>query len=246
MPVDDDVFTSWRSWEGVPSALAAARDGVDALLRDRGLRRTTPALTVESLLRGAQASARLDGSAADLDALRDGTADDLALATARLNGELLSLVPVVRRSPVQAIARMHALAAGGLVAADDVGRPRAEPGVAADLQQLARALAATSGEPAIAVAAIAHAELCRLAPFGSRNEAVGRALERLVLVERGVDPTSMLVIEAGHAVREHEYRRALEGWASGGPAGRREWLLHTARAISSAVEASPLRDDDAS
>ena len=28
--------------EGVPSALAAARDGIDAVLRDRGLRRTAP------------------------------------------------------------------------------------------------------------------------------------------------------------------------------------------------------------
>ena len=43
--------------EGVPSALASARDGIDAMLRDRGLRRTAPDVTGESLLRGAHASA---------------------------------------------------------------------------------------------------------------------------------------------------------------------------------------------
>ena len=48
--------------EGVPSAYAAARDGIDVMLRDRGLRRTSPETTAESLLRGAQASAALEGS----------------------------------------------------------------------------------------------------------------------------------------------------------------------------------------
>ncbi len=42
--------------------MTSTRDGIDALLRDRGLRRTTPDLTAESLLRGAHASAVLEGS----------------------------------------------------------------------------------------------------------------------------------------------------------------------------------------
>ena len=54
---------SWLvSLEGVPSAFAATRDGIDALLRDRGLRRTSPEQTATSLLRGAHASAVLEGS----------------------------------------------------------------------------------------------------------------------------------------------------------------------------------------
>jgi hypothetical protein len=48
--------------EGVGSGFAATRDGIDTMLRDRGLRRTSPELTGESLLRGAQASAVLAGS----------------------------------------------------------------------------------------------------------------------------------------------------------------------------------------
>lgn len=89
----DEVFASWGSWEGVPSAVAAARDGVDALLRDRGLRRTTPELTAESLLRGAHASA-------EVEAPGEGVAE-MVEAAARLNAALLSQVPVIRRSPLQ-------------------------------------------------------------------------------------------------------------------------------------------------
>ena len=57
-----DPFLPAASLEGVPSAFAATRDGIDALLRDRGLRRTTPEDTARSLLLGAVATARLEGS----------------------------------------------------------------------------------------------------------------------------------------------------------------------------------------
>ena len=56
--------------EGVASAFAATRDGIDTMLRDRGLRSTSPDLTGESLMRGAHASAVLDGSASTLDEVR--------------------------------------------------------------------------------------------------------------------------------------------------------------------------------
>ena len=52
--------------------MAATRDGIDALLRDRGLRRTAPELTGESLLRGAHASAVLEGSDSSLEEIRAG------------------------------------------------------------------------------------------------------------------------------------------------------------------------------
>ncbi|MGH3349007.1 MAG: cell filamentation protein Fic, partial [Nocardioides sp.] len=93
--------------EGVPSALAAARDGIDAVLRDRGLRRTAPDVTGESLLRGAHASAVLEGSGSTLDEVRDGAGDEVAAASVRLSAEMLSLAPVLRRSPLQALARLH-------------------------------------------------------------------------------------------------------------------------------------------
>lgn len=239
MPGLADNLARDAALEGVPSALAAARDGIDALLRDRGLRRTTPELTVESLLRGAVASAQLEGSDATTEDVRAGRGGPAATGAARLNAQLLSLVPVVRRAPLQALARMHALAATE-AAPDTTGRPRDEPGLARRLQELAAMLTAPGQAPALAVAAVAHAEVATLAPFESSNGIVARALERLLLVARGIDPTSLTVPEAGHRADDAGYREALSGYSAGGLDGRRRWLLHAARAVTAGAAASPL------
>ncbi len=240
MPTVAEV-ESWCALEGVPSALVAARDAVDARLRDRGLRRTTPELTAESLLLGAAASADLAGSTSGLNTLRDGAGDPLATAAARVNAELLALLPVVSRSPLQAMARLHTLAAAGLVDDDLLGRPRPMDGVAVRLQALAALLTATTSAPAIAVAGVAHGEVMALEPFEVANGLVARALERLILVGRGVDPTSMVVPEIGHLSLEVSYRSALSAYAEGEIVGRRVWLMHVAAAVTHGVEASPLR-----
>jgi hypothetical protein len=239
--LDVEEVESWAALEGVPSAMAAARDAVDVLLADRGLRRTTPELTADSLLRGAAASATLEGSSTRLEQLRTGDADPVAMAAARVNAGLLALVPVVQRSPLQVLARLHTLAATGLTDPASLGRPRSEAGVASGLQALSALLLARTSAPAIAVAGVAHAEIMSLAPFGVANGLVARALERLLLVARGVDPTSMLVPEAGHLTLEPSYRAALVAYADKTPAGRRTWLLHVAAAVSGGVEASPVR-----
>ncbi|MGH3446896.1 MAG: oxidoreductase [Nocardioidaceae bacterium] len=235
-----DWFARQALLEGVPSAVAAARDGVDALLQDRGLRRTTPELTAESLLRGAAASAELEGSESTLEDLRDGGGDLLAMGAARLSAELLSLVPVITRSPLQALARMHTLAATGLVEPDLLGRPSAGEGVAGQLQQLSQRLVAPTEAPAVAVATIAHAEMATLVPFEGANGLVARGLERLILVSRGVDPTSMTVPEAGHLSMSAGYRAGLEAYASGSWEGRRTWLTHATSAVAAGATMSPL------
>ncbi len=230
--------------------LAAARDSVDVLLRDRGLRRTTAALTSESLLKGAAASALLEADSPTTDPasyaeavqqLRTGQAAPTAAAAARLNASLLALVPVVRRSPLQALARMHTLAAPADVPAESRGRPRLQVGVAQRLQELSTRLVATTQAPAVAVAALAHAELKTIAPFEGANGLVARALERLILVARGVDPTSMTVPEAGHLALADSYRSALAAYAVGDAAGRHAWLAHASAALPAGVAASPLR-----
>ena len=218
--------------EGVPSAYAAARDGIDVLLRDRGLRRTTPELTAESLLRGAVASATLAGSTASEDEIRDGSGDAVASAAVRLSTELLSLVPTLKTSPLQVFARLHVLAGGE-------GRP-ATPGGAARLQELARTLAATSA-PALLVAAIVHAEIATAEPFGSGDGLVARAAERLVLAARGVDEKSLTVPEAGHLALRAAYESNVRGYATGGPSGVHAWLLYAAEAYAKGAELSPLR-----
>lgn len=240
----EDFFAAAGALEGVPSALAAARDGVDALLRDRGLRRTTPAVTSESLLRGAVASAQLAGSTSTLDEARRGSGDAIASAAVRLYAGLLALVPVVARSPLQALARLHTLAAAGTVPPDELGRPRPNERSAATLRRLSDRLLVQTTAPAIAVAGLAHAEVSSAAPFGSANDLVARALERLLLVSRGIDPASATVPEVGHLEAGRHYAVALAGYASGTAAGYRSWLLHVADAVARGAAHSPLVESD--
>lgn len=238
----DDPLAAVAEAQGVPSALAAARDGIDARLRDRGRRRTVPGVTAESLLRGAAASASLAGSGCRLDDLRAGRADAIAAGCLRLSVGLLALLPVWRASPLQALARMHTLTSGDDVPAESRGRP-ATPAGAARLRDLARVLTRPTSAPALAVAAIVHAELATAEPFGSADAVVARAAERLVLVDRGVDPASVTVPEAGHAADPEAYGDGLRAYAAGGPAGVTAWLLHAAQAYTRGAQAAPLGPD---
>jgi hypothetical protein len=239
-PRDPDPLAALANLEGVGSAMAATRDGIDAVLRDRGLRRTTPDMTAESLLRGAHASATLAGSTSTLDEVRAGSGDAVAAAAVRVSTELLSLVPVLAHSPQRVVARIHTLAAKGTVDDADLGRPR--PGVdTARLAALGRLLASRSSSPALVMAAVVHAELCALGVFGSHNDIVARATERLVLVARGVDPTSLTVPEAGHLALQPQYESNLVGYAEGGRRGVHSWLLYAAEAYAAGAEASPVR-----
>jgi hypothetical protein len=234
-----ELLTRLLALEGVPSALASARDGIDAMLRDRGLRRTTPETTAESLLRGAHASAVLEGSSSSLDDLRAGTGDDVAAASVRLSAQLLSQVPVVTRSPLQAFARLHTLAGAGSVPDEALGRPR-DADAAARLRDLGPVV--TADAPALLVAAVVHAELLAAEPFASHNGLVARAAERLVLVARGLDEKSLVVPEAGHLALRPAYEARWRGWRDGGRAGQHAWVLHAADAYVAAAEASPLHD----
>jgi hypothetical protein len=236
---DPDLLTRLQSLEGVPSALAAARDGIDAVLRDRGLRRTSPETTAESLLRGAHASAVLEGSSATLEQVREGTGDEVSAAAVRLSTELLSLAPVLRRSPLQALARLHTVAAAGTVADDRLGRPR-DAEAAELLRTVAGMLAADA--PALVVAAVVHGQLLAAAPFASHNGLVARATERLVLVARGVDEKSLIVPEAGHLALRAAYDGNAAALREGGQQGVHRWLLYCAEAFAAGAEASPVRN----
>ena len=218
--------------------MAAARDGIDVLLRDRGLRQSPPELTAESLLLGAHASAVLEGSGSDLEAMRAGSGDEVAQAALRVSAEVLSQVPVLGKAPLQAFARLHTLAGKGV---DDaaLGRPR-DAASSARLTDLARLLVAPTEAPALVVAAVVHAELATLAPFESHNGIVARAAERLLLVARGVDPKSLVVPEAGHLRLRREYESNLRGYRDGGQAGVHAWLLYAAEGYAAGAEASPV------
>lgn len=239
MPESDPL--AWLSGvEGVPSAFAATRDGIDVLLRDRGMRQTTADQTGESLLRGAHASAVLEGSQSSLDEVRAGDADDIALAAVRISTELLGLAPMLATSPLQVFARLHSLAAVASLPTEDLGRP-ASPEAADRLNTLARTLKETQA-PALMVAALAHAELATVGAFASHNGIVARAVERLIIAARGVDPFSVTVPEAGHLSVRDEYESNLRGYRSGGQAGLKAWLLYAAEAYALGAERSPVRE----
>jgi hypothetical protein len=236
-----DPLARLSALEGVASARAATRDGIDAMLRDRGLRRTSPELTAESLLRGAHASAVLEGSGSSLEQVREDGGDPVARAALRLSTELLAQLPVLSRAPLQAVARLHTLAGRGEVDSGDLGRPRG-PEQASRLQDLGRLLTTPTTAPALVLAAVVHAEVATVAPFASHNGLVARALERLVLVSRGVDEKSLVVPEAGHLALRREYESNLRGYREGGPAGVHSWLLYAAHAYAAGAAAGPLAD----
>ncbi|UYM03362.1 Fic family protein [Solicola gregarius] len=240
MPTDD--FASASRLEGVPSAFAATRDGIDSLLRDRGLRRSSPDTTAESLLRGAAATAALEGSTYDVEALRAGEGDAVTLAAVRLSTELLGLVPVWERAPLQALARLHALVAAGRVDAADLGRP-VHPAGAQRLHALAQQVVRPTEAPGLVVAALVHAEVAAAGAFCSDNPIVARAAERLVLVARGVDPASVTVPESGHAQAQGAYESARSAYEGGGQVGRQQWLLYAAEAFARGAEATPLENN---
>ena len=236
----DDPLTRLVSLEGVPSAFAAARDGIDVVLRDRGLRRTSPETTAESLLRGAHASAALEGSDSSLAEVRSGSGDAVAADAVRVSTSLLGLAPTLVRSPLQALARLHTLAGAGSVDDASLGRPR-DAGSAERLQGVARLLSGTSPAPALLLAAVVHAELLTAAPFASHNGLVARAAERLVLVARGVDEKSLTVPECAHLALRAEYESNLRAYRDGGQNGVHAWLLYAAEAYAAGAEASPVR-----
>jgi hypothetical protein len=224
--------------EGVVSGFAGARDGIDTMLRDRGLRATAPELTAESLLRGAHASAVLAGSTSSLDDVRRGEGDATAQSALRLSVELLGLAPVLTRAPVQALARLHTVAAAGTVPEERLGRPR-DAAATARLRDAVTVLG--EGRPALLPAAVLHAEIATGEPFGSADGLVARAAERLVLVASGLDAKSLIVPEAGHLAHRAAYESNLRAYATGGRPGLQAWLVYCAEAYASGAEASPLR-----
>jgi hypothetical protein len=233
----DDPFAWLAQLEGVPSVYAGTRDGIDAILVDRGRRRTTPEQTAESLLMGAHASAVLEGSESTLEEMREGQADEIAQAALRVSTEVLSLVPVVKHSPLQAFARLHSVAAKGVIEESRLGRA-INPEASDRIQELSAGLVRTS-VPGLLQAAIAHGELITAVPFASHNGIVARAAERLIMVATGVDPASVVVPELGHLILRPGYESHLRGLREGGSAGLHAWLLYVSDAQAKGADASP-------
>ncbi|GLW08949.1 oxidoreductase [Microtetraspora sp. NBRC 13810] len=288
---------------GVPEAVKEAREAVDTLYRHRVLRRRSPEVSAESALRGARASAALEGVEVALGSLRAGESDDpLVQGALRVSAELGRLGPTWRTAPRQVLARLHTLAAadltpylgrprttlptspppsappasavsdqnaperGGLESAGEAPRgmdplglgeapgatdpfglrevPRGTdplglgeaPGpeeMAIRMDGLIGLLMGKTAAPAVVLAAVVHAELAVLRPFGTADGLVARAAERLTLVEFGLDPKSLVAVEAGH--HELPYADSLHAYLTGTPTGVAQWLRHCATAVTLGV-----------
>jgi hypothetical protein len=89
-------------------------------------------------------------------------------------------------------------------------------------------------------AAVVHAELATARPFGSRDDVVARAAERMTLIARGVDPASVTVPEEAHLRLRAAYESNLRAYAEGGVDGVRAWLLYASEAYALGAELSPV------
>lgn len=216
---------------GIAEAVTASRQSVDTLLGNRVLRRRSSDVSAESLLRGAWASAVLDGSSATLAELRAGEATDpIVQGCLRVSSELAGLADTWPTAHRQVLARVHALAAADLAEPELLGRPRPDREVAHRLDVLADVLAVTEA-PAVVVAAIVHAEVLSLDAFAPASGVVARTAARLTLISRGLDPKSLVALEVGHLEARDELAEALAAYRTGRPEGVGQWLLHCCHAV---------------
>jgi len=252
--------------DGVAEAVEQAREACTRLRWHEALRRRTAEAAAESRVRGARASAALDGADLPLEVVRDRVrgvrpwpdpldpVDQVVRGAVNASVETENLHGLVLHAPAQALARLHVAATSGLLAADQVGRPRVglersaelidlgeapDPGVvAARLGGLADLLRAAGTLPVPLVAALAHAEICVVRPFVRGNAVVARALERTLIADAGLDPTGVAVPELGHLTSGGTaYLGALAGYAAGTPAGVGLWLRHATAALRAGARA---------
>jgi hypothetical protein len=216
---------------GVSAGVDATRAAVDALLNNRALRRNSADVSAESSLRGAWASAWLDGAEYTLDDVRSGAvaSEPRVQGALRAQAALGGLADTWSKAPRQVLARLHALASADLVEDDArLGRPAA--GTAERIDTLTSVLALTRA-PAVVVSAIVHGELLGLDAFAPTSGVVARAAVRLTLIELGLDPKSLVCIEAGHRELAEAYRTALDGYRQGTPEGIAGWITHCCDAL---------------
>ncbi|MEU1549188.1 oxidoreductase [Nocardia sp. NPDC005745] len=235
---------------GVRDAADRARDALAEVHRHKANRRGWPTTAAEAAVRAARSSAAIDGGSTDIPA--DGRVADPILAGSlrvgqALDGDALrNLVGTWQRAPLQALARLHLLAAADLVPQEEsLGRPRFDSGVGQRLDLLAQTVVG-SRAPAPVLAAVVHGELLALKPFGTADGVVARAASRLVAVSSGLDPHSLGVPEVFLLRRRQAYLDAAAGFASGDVEAVGGWVIFCCAAFEDgAREATSIADSAA-
>lgn len=215
---------------GVTDAVAAARESVDGVHGHPANRRGWPTTAAEASVRAARASAALDGGAAEIP--ESGTVDEPHLAGAlRIAEQVGTLLPTWQRAPLQALARLHVLAATDLLSDEELGRPRPGRGIAKRLDILAGLVAGGTSVPGPVLTAVVHGELLALSPFGSANGVVARAAARLTMVATGLDHKGLIVPEVFFLRRPERYQGTARDFATGSEEGLADWILLCCEAI---------------
>jgi Fic family protein len=254
-----DSLLSLSALPGIAEATEAARQSCTQLRWHEALRRRVPEAAAESRVRGARASAALDGSEMDLDLVRDlmrgatpwppspDPLEAVLRGAVQATAETERIRSTVVTAPSQALARVHAAAAGHLLPQSQVGRPRRGGEVSLEFSDLGPSpdesvvrerlsglleilLRARDGS-AVVVAALVHAEIATVRPFVRGNGLVARAMERAIIQASGLDPTGVAVVELGHGASGPAYLGGLAAYATGSPRGVALWITHCAGAI---------------
>jgi hypothetical protein len=230
-----DPLAGLRELTGVGPALARARVAVDDAYRHPALRRRGGEIAAEISLHAAVASAALAGSRYELAEVRAGhpaaVTDPVLNGALRCAEALPGLVDRWRQAPRQVLARLHLLAARGVVEDGALGRPVPGPELAGRLDALIE-LVLAAGQPGLLRAAVVHGELLALRAFPGPYGVVARAAARLELQASGLDPRGLVVTDQAHLAREPEYVGAAGAYATGTPDGVRAWLRHCAGAVA--------------
>jgi len=259
-----DALLSLSALPGIAEATDAARRSCTQLRWHEALRRRTPEAAAESRVRGARASAALDGAAMDLDLVRDlmrgatpwpprpGPLEAVLRGAVQATAETEHLRATVVTAPSQALARLHAAAAGHVLPESQVGRPRQAGEVSLEFSDLGPSpdefvvrerlsgivelLICAQGSSAVVVAALVHAEIATVRPFVRGNGLVARAMERAIIQASGLDPTGVAVVELGHGPGGPAYLGALAAYGTGSAQGVAAWITHCAGAIVAGAE----------
>ena len=216
----------------VIAAVEDARSAITALRRHPANRKGWPRTAAAASVRAARASAAIDGAPLALDADADAVVDPVLAGAVRVAAAIGSLTTIWPRSPLQALARLHTLAAADLVPAERLGRPRTgDPAVGAGLAGLSE-FVTTAPWPAPIQVAVVHGELLTLAPFGHADGVVARAAARLTMISSGLDPAGLAVPEVAHLRSGVRYRELARGYGTGDPAAVAVWVVEACRCLT--------------
>jgi hypothetical protein len=157
----------------------------------------------------------------------------------------------------QLLSRLHSAVAAGWLPDAEVGRLRTDAApqdlrglgpapvgveLAARVELLGRVVR-DSRASALVVAAVVHGEILAVRPFAAGNAVVARAVSRLIVTARGLDPTGSALPERVWAAELNAYLGAAAGFATGSPDGVGAWVRACAAAVvAGADEARDVAD----